>query len=65
MTADDRWTSGMCWRCDEDPVPVLWIGAVQRLGETAPLYVCGPCLGRLAALVDAHASARYSLAHTA
>ncbi|MFC9604509.1 hypothetical protein ACFTTN_13755 [Streptomyces niveus] len=52
---DRTWTVGFCWRCEDDDVPVLWIGPVQdaEVGD-AGFLCCAPCVRRLEALVSAH-----------
>jgi hypothetical protein len=46
------WVVGLCWRCDMEGVPVLWIGPVQSPDHGhGPFYCCEPCMRRLEALV--------------
>ncbi|MET9557188.1 hypothetical protein [Streptomyces sp. NPDC006645] len=49
------WTVGLCWRCEDGGVPVLWLGPVQSAeAGDAPFFCCAPCVRRLEALVIAH-----------
>jgi hypothetical protein len=38
------WIRGSCWRCDNENVPVLWVGPAQWEGQHAPIYLCETCL---------------------
>ncbi|MCX2971187.1 hypothetical protein OSB71_20345 [Streptomyces sp. JHD 1] len=54
-----EWTIGVCWRCDAEKVPVLWLGPVQSQDQgDAPFLCCEPCVRRLEALVHAHHARR-------
>ncbi|MFI6977226.1 hypothetical protein ACIBSV_01405 [Embleya sp. NPDC050154] len=56
---DRRWVVGLCWRCEQVDVPVLWLGPVHTDFEGAgPFYVCEPCIRRLEALVRAYQDQR-------
>ncbi|WP_185303032.1 hypothetical protein [Streptomyces finlayi] len=43
---------GLCWRCDDADVAVMWLGPVQRQDHGhAPMHACEPCVQRLEVLV--------------
>lgn len=46
---------GLCWRCENDDVPVMWLGPVQSEEQgSAPFHACEPCVKRIEVLVRAH-----------
>ncbi|MEV8419386.1 hypothetical protein AB0P42_00680 [Streptomyces niveus] len=52
---DRTWNRGLCWRCEDDGVPVLWLGPVQSAeAGDGPFFCCAPCVRRLEALVSAY-----------
>ena len=52
---DRSWDTGDCWLwCERTGVPVLWLGPVQWMGHTAPLYACAPCVHHLEGKVRAY-----------
>jgi len=58
----EQWWTGTCWLwCERDGVLVMWLGEARTEAESAPVYACGPCVERLAAKVQHHAAAQYSL----
>ncbi|KAB8169941.1 hypothetical protein FH609_006685 [Streptomyces sp. 3MP-14] len=43
---------GPCWfYCGHQVTAVLWIGCATTVGAGAPLYICGPCLDQLHAML--------------
>lgn len=55
LAADQHWEIGSCrLYCERDHVPVMWVGAVQWLGQHAPIMACDPCVRRLNAKLRAH-----------
>ncbi|MFD3612409.1 hypothetical protein ACFWXA_30945 [Streptomyces atroolivaceus] len=58
-----KWIIGLCWRCDAEGIPVLWLGPVQTIDYGhAPFSCCEPCVRRLEALTLAHNSRGQSVA---
>ncbi|WP_086824833.1 hypothetical protein [Streptomyces sp. NRRL B-24572] len=61
MTAGLTWTTGRCWKCEEEDLPVLWLGPAHSADHGhAPLYTCEPCIQRIEALIADHVAKRYA-----
>ncbi|GHB10095.1 hypothetical protein ACIQRS_30715 [Streptomyces termitum] len=53
------WAPGLCWRCETDDVPVIWLGpAHSEHHGHAPFVACERCVTRLEELIAAYAVGR-------
>ena len=48
------WVMGTCWRCDQDGLPVMWLGPVHTSAGDGPFFACEACIARLEQLVRTH-----------